>query len=183
MRDRIEAAFASWGHFAYRRAGWVLLATFALSVLALAGLVDCRSGELRLWIDPSVDQLLPANDEERTYYEHVRHVFGSDETVIVALASDDAFGLASLRAVDRLSERLRGLPGVRRVLSLATAPNLHSEGDSLSLDSVTAVALANPAAIERLREDVRANPLYRGILVSEDERVTAIVLSSLERAT
>jgi predicted RND superfamily exporter protein len=154
----------------------VLLGIVALTALAATGLVDPRDGSLRVRIDPSVDRLLPADDEERIFYERTRHVYGGDETLVVALAGADVFRVDTLRRVERLSQRLRRVPGVHHVLSLATAPNLRSDADGLDVRSFTAHGIADPGALERLRHDVFSNPLYRGTLVSDDARATALVV-------
>jgi predicted RND superfamily exporter protein len=153
----------------------VLLAVAAASALALFGLVDLRTGRLRLEIDPSVDRLLPRNDEERRFYERIRHVFGDDETLLVALATDDLFTPARLRSVERVSHRLEELPGVKRVLSLATAPLLRSDVEGVVVESLADVA--SPADADRLRVDLRRSPLHRGVLVSNDERVAAFLVT------
>ena len=41
-----------------RRSGWVLAATLGLLLLALAVVVDLRTGRLRLEVDPADDRLL-----------------------------------------------------------------------------------------------------------------------------
>ena len=64
-----------------------LLAVVALTLLALGQIVDPRTRELKLEIDPSVESLLPAEDAARTDYDHVRRLFGSDDTVLVALVA------------------------------------------------------------------------------------------------
>lgn len=152
----------------------VLLAVAGASALALCGLFDLRTARLRLEVDPSVDRLLTRDDEERRFYERIRHVFGDDETLLVALATDDLFTPARLRSVDRVSRRLEELPDVKRVLSLATVPLLRSGAEGVVLESLADVA--KPADADRLRRELRRSSLHRGVLVSEDERVAAFLV-------
>ena len=70
-----------------RRAGWVLAGTLGLTLLALAVLVDPHTGEIRLEVDPSADRLLPEDDADRRFYDRVRHLFGSDDQLVVALVA------------------------------------------------------------------------------------------------
>lgn len=158
------------------RPGWVLAAVLAVTLAAAAGLVDPRSGALRLRIDPSLDRLLPEDDPARRYHERARTLFGDDETVVVALESDDLFTRGGLARVERLTRRLEALPDVHHVLSLATAPNLRAGEGGLEISSFTDTRTRGPEELARLREDVAANPLYRGRLVSEDGRMTALVV-------
>jgi predicted RND superfamily exporter protein len=140
-----------------RRPGWVLGALLLPTVLSLLALLDPETGHLRLRVDPSVERLLPQGDEERDFWSEARRVFGEQQTALVALPTDDVFSPDSLARIARLTRRLEDLPGVRRVVSLANAPYLDEDAGSL-------------------REQVRSNPLYRGVLVSADERVAAFVV-------
>ncbi len=74
---------------------WVVLSVLLMtSALALAQLVDLGTGELLLRLDPSTNRLLPEDDEDKIFYDYVRKLFGSDETMIVALSADDVFTAA-----------------------------------------------------------------------------------------
>jgi predicted RND superfamily exporter protein/CRP-like cAMP-binding protein len=127
-------------------------------------------------IDPSVDRLLPAGGRDREVYEHARKLFGSDEAVVVALGSEDVFTPGMLERIVRLTGELEALEGVQRVLSLATALNIHNaEGDlriAPFLDSIPQDA----AALERLRVQATQSPIYGGELVSTDGRTTALLV-------
>ncbi|MGB5587710.1 MAG: MMPL family transporter, partial [Gammaproteobacteria bacterium] len=159
-----------------RRPGIVLGALILITALALIQLVDFRTGELHLAIDPSVDSLLPGDDPERLYYERVRYVFGNEESIVVALSSEDAFSAANLARVERLTERLEALPNVHHVLSLTTAKSLRADESGVEFGGMEERNFADPLIRERLREDILDNPLYRGTLVSEDGRVSAMVI-------
>lgn len=159
-----------------RRPGIVLGALILITALALIQLVDFRTGELHLAIDPSVDSLLPGDDPERLYYERVRYVFGNEESIVVALSSEDAFSAANLARVERLTERLEALPNVHHVLSLTTAKSLRADESGVEFGGMEERDFADPLIRERLREDILDNPLYRGTLVSEDGRVSAMVI-------
>ena len=70
-----------WSRFVSEHPRLVLAATFLLTAAALLHVVDVRavaesrwSEALRLEIDPSLDSLLPSEDEGRTYYERIREV-------------------------------------------------------------------------------------------------------------
>jgi predicted RND superfamily exporter protein/CRP-like cAMP-binding protein len=160
----------------WERPGWILAGVLGLSLFTLAGLVDTRTGKLRVMMDPSVDRLLPAGGRDREVYEHARKLFGSDEAVVVALGTEDVFTPSMLERIVRLTRELEALEGVQRVLSLATALNIHNaEGDlriAPFLDSIPQDA----AALERLRAQATRSSIYGGELVSTDGRTTALLV-------
>lgn len=154
----------------------VLLAILALTVVALHGIVDLRTGEPRLWVDPSVNRLLPTDDPDVAFYEHVRRVFGNDEIVLATLEADDVFAPDVLRRVARISEGLAGLDGVDRVLSLATALDVRGVGGDLRIEPFLDPLPETPAEAEAVRAAVERNPLYRDLLVTPDAGAAAFLV-------
>ncbi|MEE8312817.1 MAG: hypothetical protein V3R91_00740, partial [Myxococcota bacterium] len=95
---------------------WVLALALGVSVFAASRVVDFETGSWKLAFDPSVNRLLP-DDEDKKFYDHVRLVFGSDETVVVAYHTDDLFTPEHLENVTRLTRRLAEIDGVHHVTS------------------------------------------------------------------
>ncbi len=112
--------------FILRRSSLVLLVTLAVTVFALSRIIDFQTGEVHLVLDPSVDRLLPEEDEGKKFYDHVRQVFGSDETLLIALISADIFTTDVLGSVIRMTRRIEEIDGVHHVVSLSTALNIRS---------------------------------------------------------
>ena len=160
--------------FATRRAGWLLALVAAITFAGAAQIVDPVSGHVRLAVDPSIDAMLPEADAGRKYYEHIRRLFGSDETVLVALITDDVFSRENLDRVVRMTKRIDALAAVHHVVSLATALDVRSIDGAMEivpfLDSMPTDAESRLA----LRERVLANPVFAGSLVSKDGRATVL---------
>jgi len=158
------------------RARIVLLATSLLTVLALHGIVDLRSGEPRLWVDPSIDRLLPADDPDVAFYREVRALFGNDEIVLVAVEAPDAFAPEVLRRVAAMSDALARIDGVDRVLSLATALDVRGVDGDLQIESFLEPMPETPEEAERVRQAVARNPIYHDLLVGPDDRGAALLV-------
>jgi len=159
-----------------RHAVVVLLATLALTVFAISRIVDFRTGQVHLVLDPSMDRLLAEGDEEKKFYDYVREVFGSDETLLISLAADDVFTPAVLESVVRMAQRIEELDGVLQVVSLATSLNIRSREDALRLEPFVEEVPQTRVELERLREEVLSNPIYAGNLVSSDAGATALLV-------
>lgn len=160
---------------------WPVLAGVALlSAIALAGLVDLRTGALRLTVDPSPESLLPTGGPEREVYERVRRMFGSDEPFLIVLGTDDLFTRDVLERIVELTRRLEAQEGVARVLSLANGTNVRAADGDVLIEPFLDPLPMDAAQLASLRSQVLRNPIYAGTLVSEDGRATA-VLAYLER--
>lgn len=162
--------------FVARRAGLVVLLAVALAVLGLAQIVDLRTGERRLQVDPSANRLLPEGDADSEFYEFVRRLFGSDETLLVALAADDVFTADKLERIARMTRRIGELAGVHHVVSLANALNVRGSPEGLDIGPFVGDGPLDPAEVPRIRQEVLANPIYAGNLVSRDGRATAMLV-------
>ncbi len=153
-----------------------LLAALALLVAAVHSIVDLRTGERRLEVDASANRLLPEGDPAREHYEYVRRLFGSDETVVVALATRDVFTAESLERLRAIGERVARIDGVHHVLSIANAVNVRGVEDGLEVGPFFEEVPRDPAALAALREEVLAHPLYAGNLVSRDGKTAALLV-------
>ncbi len=158
----------------------VLAAVGALTLIALHGLVDFRTGALRLWVDPSIHRLLPGDDPEVAFYESVRQRFGNDEIVLVTLEAQEPSGSIfapdALARVARVSEGLAALDGVARVLSLSTALDVRGVEGDLRIEGFLEPAPQTPEEAAAVREALARNPIYEGLLASPDAKAAAILV-------
>lgn len=128
----------------------------------------------RIRVDSSIENLLPAHDPERLYYEDVRKQFGSEEILVIGVFADDVFAPDTLARIDRLCEGLAAIDGVEEVLSLTTARGVEVVDDVLQVGRLMRELPATPEAAAAFRARAMANPLYRGNLVSADGRAAGI---------
>ncbi len=156
---------------------WVCIIVAALTVVALLSCLDPSTGKPRLGIDASMDNLLPPSSADRTVFDRARELFGDSESILVAVTLGPVFTADNLKRVTALNEGFRELPGVDRVFSLATAPNLLAAGGDIDVRTFTQQALDAPARIPEFEAQLEANPVYRGTLVSRDGRTTAFAIS------
>jgi predicted RND superfamily exporter protein len=157
-----------------RRPVAVLVAIALLTALAAAGVVDPRSGALRLEMDASTASMLPDDDRRAEFYEAVRKRFGDDDSMLVVLASDDLFTRERLRQLVETTRRIQALPGVDDVLSLASAVGVAGDADGIEVGSPLAPI---PEDLRVLRTQVLEHPLWAGTLVSRDGRAATLIVT------
>jgi predicted RND superfamily exporter protein/CRP-like cAMP-binding protein len=159
-----------------RYTGLTLAAILALTVLALTAIIDPFSGEMRLEIDPSANRLFSENMSAKQFYDKTRQLFGSDETLIITVASDDIFSPESVNIIRNITDRISDVDAVHHVLSLSNAVDIRSVDDGLDIAPFLADLDEGTADMDAIKKRVMGNPLYAGNLVSEAGDVTALVV-------
>ena len=74
-----------------RRPYLIVVAVLAITLLAIFQIVNPRTGEVHVHVNPSEQALLGEEHEGWEFYQSTRRIFGNDETIMVAIDADDAF--------------------------------------------------------------------------------------------
>ena len=174
VREAIDAAFERWGRAAATHPWRVIVAA-----LALAGAMALQLP--RLALDTSFEGVLSETDPVRRVYDTFRAQFGRDDLIVVGVEARTLFDAGTLTRLQQLHADLeRRVPHVQSVRSLVNARYTHSQGDELIVEELLGRAPVTGAGVDEARRRARANPLYRNLFVSADERV-GTVLIELER--
>lgn len=155
----------------------IIAATVLMSAAAVLALVDFRGPALRLEIDPSLERLLPPQDDDRALFDRVRAHFGETDPVLLAVRFDNVYTAENIERIDALTRRLGQLGGVRQVISIANVQNPVADDFGIDLSTFAAQARANPAAVNDFARQIADNPIYRDALVSDDGTVAAFALT------
>jgi len=171
-------AYARWitGH-----AVLVLGVCAVATLVALAQIVDLRTGAPRPQLDTSIEQMLPSGDDSRAFYDRTRKLFGNDETLLLVVHRPGGiFTPDVLGAIRRLSQQIEAVEGVSGVFSLATAPNVEGAEGELLIAPLYEEAPRDAASLERIRQKAFANPLFVGSLVNPAGDATGLVIELLD---
>jgi predicted RND superfamily exporter protein len=130
-----------------------------------------------LRFDNSPESFLLADDPEVILYNQFRDDFDRDDRVFLAIHPPRVFSmdfLEKLRALERDLESQ--VPYVEEVTSLISARSTRGESGELVVGELLGKWPEDAAALDRLRERVLANPLYLDTLISQDARLTIVVI-------
>lgn len=155
----------------------VIGAVLALSVLAALTLFDPRTLQIRLQVDPSLERLLPPQDDDRALFDRVRTQFGETDPVLLAVDFGNVYTAENIGRIDRLTRKLAELDGVRQVVSIANVQNPVADEFGIDLSTFAAQAQADPDSVAGFAQQVADNPIYRDALVSENGAVAAFALT------
>ena len=147
-------------------------------ILALVGCITLASLALlpSLRINDDFDELALRNDTDFRFFKQFLDRFGYDEILVIAFETEDVLSKESLTFIARLESILAEVPHVAKALSLASAQDVRSDGDTIEIVNLIERFPETREERDALERSVRANPLYFGILASENFRVGAIHL-------
>jgi predicted RND superfamily exporter protein len=170
LRSDIERGFEGWAELVLRWRRSVIASTLML-VSALA------VGLQWLEIETSFASYLPHDNSAQQLYERFRDEFGSGERIVLLLRPVDLYDTAFLEDLDGLHRALEEeLPYVDDLTSLVNARHLLGTADTLVSEGLLDELPRTQEDLERVRQRVHANPLYRNFIVAADDSATAIVV-------
>lgn len=169
---------------------WVVRRPFLAIALLLAGLIAAGIGIPKLKLDPSIDGLI-LEDNDKAYYEGIKHTFGDDTVIVVYVKSERLFSAPVLETVENLTFGLQDITikategaapfyPVTNVRSMATVNRIEGkryEGESeISLDTTPLMdgIPQDAEAMAALEKRALDSEIFVGDLISRDGKTTAI---------
>jgi len=148
-----------------------------LLVALLAASCVYQAQDFRL--DASADSLVLEHDEDLAFYREVRAQYGSDDFLVVTYTPEaDLFARPVLSELGELQAELKAVEGVAEVTSILNVPLIDSPRVTLSEIQRGVRTLADPDTDPALaREEFLTSPLYSDLLLSDDARTTAILVT------
>lgn len=170
IRQRIETGLERYARVVTNNA-WITLLVSVLVVGALGANLP------KIVMDTATESFLHDDDPALLAYNDFRDQFGRDELVIVAIETEDVFAPEFLAKLKKLHDELRdNTPYLDDITSLINARNTFGRADELIVEDLFQDWPTDPAAFEEKRQRAYANPLFENTFLSEDRRITAIVI-------
>ncbi len=166
----VEEIFAGLARVIYRHPIPPLLLV-AVASLAMAMQLP------KLVLDTSNESFFHADSPELLNYMAFKEEFGREDMIIIATEADDVFDPAFLRRLEALHKALETqVPYLDEVTSLLNARNTRGKDDELIVEDLFESWPQSADDMAALRERALSNPIYRNLLLSDDGRVTAVVV-------
>jgi predicted RND superfamily exporter protein len=153
-----------------------LVTLFLLVVTAFAA-----AGMLRLKVDTGIDSLIPADDPSRLVYQKVMGEFGTDNKTIIYVKDQNLWSPEKLARIEQLHFAIESVEGVTRVDSLFSLNTIQGVAGKVISRPILLAAPRTEAEALDAKKSALANPLYQGNFFSDDGKVTAIIVSVLDK--
>ena len=170
--QRLEAGFTAFGRLAVRHRLTLLL----LTLLVLGAIISQLP---RIRFDPSTEGSFHDDDPLVVDYSRFREQFGRDELIVLAVNPPQVYHQVFLRKLKAFHEALETeVPHLEEVTSLVNARLTQGRADELVVGGLMENWPETEQALAQLKQLVLANPLYRNLMISEDARLTTVVIQT-----
>ena len=171
-KAKIESLFETTGRHLYRNRIKVLLLVFVIIGLFVYWLPS-------ITIDTSSESLLHKDDPSILEYNRFRDQFGRSELIIIAIQAPNIFEADFFTRLKSFHQDLEAeIPYLREVHSLINARDTRGQEDQLIVEDLFEDWPRKIAGLDDLKHRVLKNPFYLNHLISEDGRVTAVVIET-----
>jgi len=173
MKYKIEKLFESLSRWIYRNPFKPLMSVFLLCG-ALVSQVPS------VMIDTTSEALLHKTDPSLIEYNHFRDQFGRAELILIAIESPEVFEEGFLKRLKSFHAELENkVPYLEKITSLINVRHTHVIGDQLVMEDRLGDWPEKPLSLIKLKQQVLANPFYVNHIISNDGRVTAVLIETL----
>ncbi len=129
-------------------------------------------------VETTAESFLDEDHPARIIYTDFRHEFGRDEKTFITVTPKDLFSFKFLNTLKQLHKELEGAPHAVEVTSLINTRQTIGENDQLIVGELMEDWPTNEEELAQLREKVMSNPIYQGMLISEDGTETNITIET-----
>ncbi|MEA1910797.1 MAG: MMPL family transporter [Spirochaetota bacterium] len=129
-------------------------------------------------METDLDEYMPQKHPAFIYSNEAEDLFGIKDGIIVAIEHQDGiYNEGTLQKIKDLTREIQAMEGIEKsdVTSLYTADNIVGSEYGMEVNAFYKRVPASEAKLNQLRDDVRANDMIYGRLVSENENVTIII--------
>ena len=172
IRNKIEKGFESLAKVIFHNRFKTIL-----TMLVIIGAILSQLPTLT--VDISTEGFMHPLDPTLADYNTFRDQFGRDELIIVAVTGADVFDGPFLEKLKKLHEDLQeNVPYLENITSLVNARNTRGEADRLIVEDLLENWPRTPEAMAIIKRRALENPLYKNLLISENGRMTTIILQA-----
>jgi hypothetical protein len=157
--------------FFIRYRWWIIVFTALVIIGSVIPLFNIR-------INPDLGSYMPDSMISKVNNKIISEIFGSEETLLIILESEDVLQAKTLERIQYLSNAFSKRNEFEQVISLFQSKNIRSEAGAMVVDPVIGEIPKTASETEKLRAEIKANDLASGLVVSEDFRYALIILTT-----
>lgn len=170
---------------------WSRIASFILRnrlfILAIIAIITVFFGYFAataLKVDNRVGNTLPKDDPIQMDYENFKLQFGEDgSTLVIAVQTKSLYTESNFKKWRELGYKILKINGVNNVVSEATLFGMTNNiaKNEFEIHRIFSDTTFRDKSIGEIKEDVRKNPIYRGLLYNDVSNVSLLMIGIDEK--
>ena len=132
---------------------------------------------MKLEIDPDLTHYFPETMTSIVNTDRIEEVFGNQDMIIMVFETEDVLNESTLKRLKEVEKAIKRLDGVRRTSSLFGSNHIYGEDGVMYVEPTILRIPGNEAQREELRQIIVENEMVYNIVVSDDFRATAMIIS------
>lgn len=145
----------------------ITIAVVALSIFPL----------LKMSTNSDLEAYLPKTMSSIINNEKIEDIFGKNDPIIILFETDDVLNDSTLTRLKALSKEFNRMKDFSMVMSIFDSKSIKGEYGAMMVDPVVKRIPKSEKRKEKLRDEIKANDLVYGLIVSTDFRYTSIILN------
>jgi predicted RND superfamily exporter protein len=133
--------------------------------------------------DVSINSMMPEDNPDFMYAEKMKELFGATDQFVVGIRfKGTVYTTRNLTSLKELSDFFENMPEIKSddVKSIFAVKDVEGRENELVVDKLLPEGTRlDDKAVKSIRERVRSNPMFRGKMVSTDER-SAVILAGVD---
>jgi len=169
----IEDRFEILGRYVFRKKWYSLIFSILLTILFASQLPKIN-------FDASTVGFFHKDDPTRVTYEAFQEQFGLDEVVVISVSPPDLYNLSFLWKLKAFHEELEEkTPHLDEVKSIINITSTWGKENELIVEKLMEDFPKNELMLKEKIKRIRETPLYNNLIISDDEKHTAILVRSV----
>ncbi len=138
----------------------------------------------KLTINADIIKSLPDNDKHALLLKHISKSFGGNNMGVIILETDNIYNSDVIRHTRQLTDSIEKIDGIASVSSITNIINIKGSEYGIEIGQLVDEydIPDTPEAFESLRQNIEANAMYKGSIVSDDETSTLIIFNLMDEA-
>ncbi|MFH0758722.1 MAG: MMPL family transporter [Bacteroidota bacterium] len=150
---------------------WIIIIFSVVATLGFSTLL------FKLEVDPDLKNYFPKTMTSVVNTDKIEEVFGNQDLVMLIFETEDILNESTLKRIKSVEKELKQVDGIGRTSSLFGSNRIYGEEGVMHVEPTVLRIPRNESQREELRKIIKENDLVYNVMVSDDFKATALVLT------
>ncbi len=149
---------------------WIIAASLLLTVGFSMSL-------LKLEIDPDLKNYFPKTMTSMVNTDRIEEIFGNQDIIMMIFENENILKESTLKRLKEVEKEIGRMEGIKRTSSLFGSNHIYGEEGIMYVEPTVLRIPENEGQREELRRTIKGNDFVYKVMVSDDFKATALVLT------